>query len=201
MAVKKKIVLLQGAFDILHAAHIRAFKFAKSQGDYLIVALNTNRLIKKYKGRDAVVPWDQKKIIIKACRYVDKVIPAPEFSPLKLLKKHKVDVYIVSREWTKTKAAEFAYMKSKGGRVAFSSRSRSISTTAIKEKLLKEHLHATQSKKLQRSSEPAGSGVYIGHDVRAGVYPVTSNGYAHSSLRQRKPGAAGAGLSARRWSS
>ena len=38
------VVLLQGAFDILNYGHIRAFKYAKAQGDYLIVALNTNEL-------------------------------------------------------------------------------------------------------------------------------------------------------------
>ena len=110
---RPRIVLLQGAFDILNYGHIRAFKFAKAQGDYLIVALNTNDLIRDYKGREPVMPWSQKRRIIEACRYVDKVVPAREFSPLKLLKRYRVDVYVLSREWEQTKAVEIAFMKQK----------------------------------------------------------------------------------------
>lgn len=184
MAVKKKVVLLQGAFDILHAAHIKAFKFAKAQGDYLIVALNTNRLIKKYKGRDAVVPWDQKKLIIEACRYVDKVVPAPEFSPLKLLKKYKVDVYVLSREWKKSKVVEFAYMKKKGGVVRFSARSRTISTTEIKKKLLNEYLNDTHSTKLQRTGQPTYGSVPNWELIFGQMPPVSINGHATDPVRQ-----------------
>ena len=121
---RPRIVLLQGAFDILNYGHIRAFKFAKAQGDYLIVALNTNELIRDYKGREPVMPWSHKRSIIEACRYVDRVVPAHEFSPLKLLKRYGVDVYVISYEWEHTKAAEIAYMKQKGGRVCFSRRFR-----------------------------------------------------------------------------
>ena len=135
-------MLLQGAFDILNYGHIRAFKFAKAQGDYLIVALNTNELIRGYKGREPVMPWSHKRSMIEACRYVDKVVPAREFSPLKLLKRYQVDVYVLSYEWEHTKAAEIAYMKQKGGRVCFSRRFRGVSTSAIKATLLKEHFDA-----------------------------------------------------------
>ena len=62
-------MLLQGAFDILNYGRIRAFKFAKAQGDYLIVALNTNEFIRGYKNREPVMAWSQKRRIIEACRY------------------------------------------------------------------------------------------------------------------------------------
>jgi glycerol-3-phosphate cytidylyltransferase len=139
-----KVVLLQGAFDILNVGHINAFKFAKSKGDYLIIALNSNRLIKQYKNRDAVVPWWQKKRIIEGCRHVDKVVKADEASPLKLLKKYKVDVYVISKEWENTKSKEYAYMKKTGGKVCISPRIRGVSTTNIKKKLLKEHLKSSK---------------------------------------------------------
>jgi glycerol-3-phosphate cytidylyltransferase-like family protein len=40
------------------------------------------------------MPWSHKRSIIEACRYVDKTVPAREFSPLKLLKRYQVDVYV-----------------------------------------------------------------------------------------------------------
>lgn len=137
----KTIVLLQGAFDIINYGHIRAFKRAKALGDQLIIALNTNELLMEYKGREAVLPWYQKKFIIESCKYVDKVIPAPEFSPLKILKKHKVDIYVITDEWKETKSEEIAYMKSIGGKVSISPRFKGvIQTSKIKEILLQEYL-------------------------------------------------------------
>ena len=140
-----KVVLIQGAFDILNVGHIRAFKLAKAQGDYLIVALNSNELIKDYKNRDAVMPWHQKMEIIKSVRYVDMVIPAYEFSPLALLKQYNVDVYMVAPEWEHTKEKEIAFMKKKGGKVCFTKRYKGVSTTNIKRKLLREHLNGSHA--------------------------------------------------------
>ncbi len=141
---KGKIVLLQGAFDIINWGHIKAFQRAKAQGDYLIVALNSNDLIRQYKGRSAVLPWYQKKFIIESCVFVDKVVRATDFSPLDLLKRYKVDVYVLTREWTDTKAKEIAYMKSKGGKVVWSPRFKGVvATSMIKDRLLREHLAGT----------------------------------------------------------
>lgn len=134
-----KVVMLQGTFDILNWGHVKAFQRAKNQGDYLIVALNTNTLVKRFKGRDAVLPWYQKKFIIESCRFVDKVVRAPDFSPLALLKQYDVDVYVLTREWLPTKAKEIAYMKKKGGKIVLSPRFKGVvPTSRIKEILLKE---------------------------------------------------------------
>lgn len=141
----KKIVLLQGTFDILNWGHVKAFQLAKAQGDYLIIALNTNELVKRFKGRDAVLPWYQKKFIIESCRFVDEVVSAPNFSPIKLLRKYNVDVYVLTKEWEETKAEEIAYMKAKGGKVFFSPRFKGvIPTSRIKEILLEEAIGGTK---------------------------------------------------------
>ncbi len=139
-----KIVLLQGTFDIINWGHVKAFQRAKALGDYLIIALNSNALVKKFKGRDAVLPWKQKKFIIESFKFVDKVVLAPDFSPMKLLIQYDVDVYVLTREWEKTKEKEIAYMKSKGGSISWSPRFKGVvSTGEIKRRLLLE----AQSKK------------------------------------------------------
>jgi glycerol-3-phosphate cytidylyltransferase len=176
-------VLLQGAFDILNYGHIRAFKFAKAQGDYLIVALNTNELIRDYKGREPVMPWSHKRRIIEACRYVDRVVPAREFSPLKLLKRYRVDVYVLSYEWEHTKAAEIAFMKQKGGRICFSRRFRGVSTSAIKATLLKEHLDA-QGTIVQSAAVSGRGNEHIRDDALFGA--AVANGATVISLRGRQ---------------
>lgn len=135
----KRIVLLQGAFDILNWGHVKAFERAKTLGGTLIIALNTDELLEKYKGRKAVIPWQQKKEILESIRFVDKVVPAPEFSPLALLKQYNVDVYLLTKEWENTKAEEIRYMHAKGGEVNFSPRFEGVvCTSEIKRRLLAE---------------------------------------------------------------
>lgn len=139
--MKKKIVFIQGAYDIINWGHIKAFQRAKKLGDILIVALNSDELLRQYKGREPVLPYYQKKFIIESCKYVDKVVKATEFSPLKLLKSLDVDVYVLTREWESTKAEEIAYMLKKGGKVNFSPRFKGVvPTSEIKNRLLKEAL-------------------------------------------------------------
>lgn len=186
---RPRIVLLQGAFDILNYGHIRAFKYAKAQGDYLIVALNTNELIRDYKGREPVMPWSHKRSIIEACRYVDKVVQAREFSPLKLLKRYRVDVYVLSREWEHTKAVEIAYMKQKGGRVCFSRRFQGVSSSDIKATLLKEHLDA-QSTIVQSAAASRRGDEHVRDDAIFGA--AAANGATVIPLRGRQPRQAGA---------
>jgi len=200
MAVKK-VVLIQGAFDVLHSAHIRAFKFAKDKGDYLIVALNTDQLIHRYKTRECIIPFSQRKIMIAACRYVDKVIPASDFSPLKLLKEYKVSVYVLSREWRHTKDVELAYMKKVGGLVCFSPRSRTVSSSAIKERLLKAYQNGTPSPQIQRAHKPSPHRATVGTPKVRAMPPtlVTVDGKATGAVRKRKPGSTGTRIPIRDW--
>jgi len=135
----KRIVFLQGAFDIINWGHIKAFQKCKSYGDYLIVALNSDELLREYKGREPVLPYWQKKFIVESCKYVDKVVKASEFSPIKLLKRYDVDVYCITREWESSKKAEMALIASKGGETKFLPRFKGvIATSKIKQILLKE---------------------------------------------------------------
>jgi glycerol-3-phosphate cytidylyltransferase len=150
--MKKKVVLLQGAFDIINWGHVKAFERAKKLGDYLIIALNSDKLVKEYKNRDSVLPYYQKKKIIESFTFVDKVVPAHEFSPLKLLKKHDVDIYVLTKEWESSKTEEIAYMKEKGGKVSFSPRFKGVvSTSQIKEKLHQEYLDGRLYHKKKKS--------------------------------------------------
>jgi len=173
----------------LQSESLRGLAPGRGFGDYLIVALNTNELIRNYKGREPVTPWSQKRRIIEACRYVDRVVPAREFSPLKLLKRYQVDVYVLSREWEHTKAAEIAFMKQKGGRVCFSRRFRGVSTSAIKAALLKEHLDA-QGAIVQSAAIPGRGNEHIRDDALFGA--AVANEATALSLRGRQsrhPGA------------
>jgi glycerol-3-phosphate cytidylyltransferase len=182
-------VLFQGSFDIINYGHIKAFKFAKARGDYLIVALNTNALLRKYKGRVGVMPYSHKKGIIEACKYVDEVVPAGNFSPIRLLRKYNIDVFVIAEEWADSKADEIAFMLNKGGEVIIAPRFGGISTSTIKDKLLKER--DAQNTANSRANKLRRSGQIAGRNSRGNVRAVPRTKRTNSAVRKRKTRAIG----------
>jgi cytidyltransferase-like protein len=68
-----KIIIVSGGFDPIHSGHIEYFKSAKSLGDTLMVALNSDNWLEKKKGK-FFMPFEERKVIIESINYVDKVI-------------------------------------------------------------------------------------------------------------------------------
>ena len=64
-----------GVYDMFHIGHLNVLKNAKELCDYLIVAVSTDELVQSYKGKTPVIPFEDRKKIVEAIRYVDKVIP------------------------------------------------------------------------------------------------------------------------------
>lgn len=131
-------VFVQGAFELLNAGHVKVFEFCRGQGDILFVGLNTNELLKDYKKREAVLPFEEKKIILESIKYVDAVVPTPCFSPIEILKHLDIDVYCIAEEWRDTKSEEIQYMLSQGKRVVFVPDFGLTRTSVIKARLLDE---------------------------------------------------------------
>ena len=68
-----KIVIVSGGFDPIHSGHIAYFKSAKSYGDKLLVALNSDIWLENKKGK-FFMPFNERKAIIESINYVDEVI-------------------------------------------------------------------------------------------------------------------------------
>lgn len=73
----KKIVLIGGCFDVLHYGHIEFLRKSKDHGDYLVVALESDEMIIKYKKRQPIHNQQQRAQNLAAIRYVDKVLLLP----------------------------------------------------------------------------------------------------------------------------
>jgi len=90
---EKIIVTTNGSFDILHYAHINLLEKAKNEGDALIVLLNSDSSVKKFKGEDRpIIPEQERARMLAALQCVDYVVIFNEDKPLKLLeiiKPHK----------------------------------------------------------------------------------------------------------------
>lgn len=71
----KKTVLVGGCFDVLHYGHLQFLKAAKKQGDILVVALESDEFIRIQKHRTPIHIQEERKAILEALRYVDRVVP------------------------------------------------------------------------------------------------------------------------------
>lgn len=112
-----KKVLYGGGFDIFHWMHLKSIKLASEFGDHLTVMINSDRLLKEYKGKEPLFTEKERAEIIGSLKFVDEVVIKDTFSELEILKDKNIDILVVGDEWPDTKKEEKAYLESKGGKL------------------------------------------------------------------------------------
>ena len=70
----RPVVYTGGTFDLPHKGHYRLLKRAADIGS-VVVALNTDEFIEKYKGKPPILSYEERKEALLACRWVDEVVP------------------------------------------------------------------------------------------------------------------------------
>jgi len=114
----KIVVFTNGCFDILHAGHVDYLNKAKSLGDVLIVAVNSDLSMKKIKGsKRPIVPQNERAFIISNLKAVDFVTIFDEETPYELIKKLVPDVLVKGADWSKDKIVGSDIVEASGGRV------------------------------------------------------------------------------------
>lgn len=90
-----------GTFDLFHAGHVN-FLRACHQFGKVTVALNSDEFIQKYKGKPPVMDFDERRAVLKACRYVDQVIlnVGDEDSTL-AIEFVKPDMIVIGSDWAR----------------------------------------------------------------------------------------------------
>jgi D-beta-D-heptose 7-phosphate kinase/D-beta-D-heptose 1-phosphate adenosyltransferase len=92
---KKKIVFTNGCFDLLHVGHVRLFEKAKSFGDILVVAVNSDSSVKKIKGNSRpLVSQTARAQLIASLEMVDYVVIFEEKTPEEIIKALKPDILV-----------------------------------------------------------------------------------------------------------
>ncbi len=127
-----KRVMTYGTFDLLHYGHINLLQKAKALGDYLIVALSTDEFNEREKSKHTYFPYEIRKKMLEAIRYVDEVIPEETWEQKKTdVHKHSISVFAIGDDW----AGKFDFLKAEGCKVVYLPRTPEISTTEIKQNL------------------------------------------------------------------
>ena len=125
-----KTVLTYGTFDLLHVGHINLLRRAKALGDKLIVAISTDEF-NAIKHKQAYYPFEQRKAILEAIRYVDLVIPEESWEQkIQDVQQYNVDTFVMGHDWE----GEFDFLKDYC-EVIYLPRTEGISTTKVKSDL------------------------------------------------------------------
>lgn len=108
-----------GAFDLLHAGHVRYLAAAKAQGDWLAVGVNSDRSVRAAKGPlRPIVPEGERAEIVAAIGCVDAVVIFDEDSPSALLAELRPDVHAKGTDYTSDNVPERNVVAAYGGRTA-----------------------------------------------------------------------------------
>jgi D-beta-D-heptose 7-phosphate kinase / D-beta-D-heptose 1-phosphate adenosyltransferase len=133
----KRIVFTNGCFDLLHLGHVQYFRFAKRQGDLLVVAVNTDASIRRLKGdKRPVVSEDDRVSVLEELESIDYLLKFSEDTPQRLIELIRPDVLVKGADYTKDKIVGADFVESTGGRVALAPLVDGRSTTNLISRIL-----------------------------------------------------------------
>lgn len=95
LSKQANVVFTNGCFDILHSAHIKLFQYSKSQGNILVVGLNSDESIKRLKGPERPINnIDERTTILSLFNFIDYIIIFDEDTPYNIIKLLKPDIIV-----------------------------------------------------------------------------------------------------------
>ena len=125
-----KRVLTYGTYDVLHYGQINLLKRAKALGHYLTVARSTEE-VNAIKNKKSYYTYEQRKMILEACRYVDLVIPENNWEQkINDVQKYQADIFVMGDDWE----GKFDFLKD-FCEVVYLPRTPDVSSTQTKEYL------------------------------------------------------------------
>jgi D-glycero-beta-D-manno-heptose 1-phosphate adenylyltransferase len=132
----KKVVFTNGCYDLLHPGHIRLLEQARSLGDVLVLALNSDASVRRLKGSTRpLIPEMERAELAAGLQAVDAVTLFEEDTPRELIAALLPDILVKGADWAHWIAGR-EEVEAAGGKVLALSLEPGYSTTGIVEKLL-----------------------------------------------------------------
>ncbi|MEW2384463.1 D-glycero-beta-D-manno-heptose 1-phosphate adenylyltransferase [Micromonospora sp. NPDC047707] len=114
----RSVVFTNGCFDVLHRGHVRYLEQARTLGDLLVVAVNSDDSVRRLKGADRPVnPVEDRVALLAALACVDHVVVFEEDSPARLIEAVRPDVYVKGGDYPPEMVPEAPLVRRLGGQV------------------------------------------------------------------------------------
>ncbi len=135
----KTIVLTNGVYDLLHVGHVRCLEDARSRGDFLVVAVNSDASAERLKGKGhPVVPQEERMEVLAGLGFVDYVTVFDEDTADKLIEQIKPAIYAKGTEYTLKTLPERETLKKLDTKAIFVGDKKSHSSTKLIQKIKKK---------------------------------------------------------------
>jgi D-beta-D-heptose 7-phosphate kinase/D-beta-D-heptose 1-phosphate adenosyltransferase len=132
----KKIVFTNGSFDLLHDGHVSYLQFAREQGDLLIVGLNSDASVRRYKGpQRPILEQEHRARLLAALEMVDYVCIFDEDEPRDLIAALQPDVLVKAEDWAHYVSGRDV-VEAHGGKVVLAKMVAGLSTTELIRRIL-----------------------------------------------------------------
>jgi len=136
----KQIVFTNGCFDILHVGHVRYLAAARSEGDVLVVGLNSDASVKSIKPDNRpIVNQEQRAEVLAGLSVVDFITIFDESDPMPLIRAIKPDILVKGADWNEKEIVGADVVKAYGGKVVRVEVVPGISTSRIIRRIVKRY--------------------------------------------------------------
>ena len=137
----KNVVLTNGVYDLLHVGHVRCLEDARSRGDFLVVAVNSDASAEKLKGKGhPLVPQEERMEVLAGFGFVDYVTVFDEDTADALIEQLKPALYAKGTEYTAKTLPERDTLKRLEIKPVFVGDKKSHSTTKLIQKIKRRKL-------------------------------------------------------------
>lgn len=135
-ATGQRVAFTNGCFDVLHAGHVQYLTEARAQGDFLVVALNSDDSVRRLKGPTRPAnDQDSRAEVLAALQCVDLVTVFDESTPLELIRELLPDVLVKGADYHRDQVVGADEVEAAGGRVHLATLRPGVSTTRILQRL------------------------------------------------------------------
>lgn len=111
--IAKKRIFVNGSFDVLHLGHLRLLNYARSLGDHLCVAIDTDRRIRELKGDNRPINnLHERKMMLQNLRCIDEVLVFDSNQDLiHIMEAYKPDIIVKGSDHKETSQLSKQYCK------------------------------------------------------------------------------------------
>jgi D-beta-D-heptose 7-phosphate kinase/D-beta-D-heptose 1-phosphate adenosyltransferase len=139
-ATGKRIVFTNGCFDLIHLGHVEYFRFAKRQGDVLVVAVNSDAGTRRLKGPTRPIVEERDRMaLLEELESIDYLVLFDEDTPMALIEEIRPDVLVKGADYRKEQVVGWDLVESYGGRVALCPLVEGRSTSSMIRRILDLH--------------------------------------------------------------